>query len=202
MMLMLPLLGLLMLMLPSTSDGSHPVLSVPTININPLLVGQHHTDFDNTVSLMVAAAKSLGFFHVKNHGLSAELITMHNTALLDFFALPLPSKARCARVQSNSRGWSNTELTKTVIDAKELFDFGDAAAPVGSGSDAAVGTNQWPHGTDPTIPLQYFHACTNLSHTVLNALLRGIGLDPLPPDDAEVCSFVFPAQCFALELVE
>jgi isopenicillin N synthase-like dioxygenase len=98
------------------------VLAIPTLTLSLTL----------TLTLTPQAAQSLGFFHITNHGLPSDLRTLHDTALLDFFRMPVATKATCSRARTNSRGWSNTELTKNIIDAKELFDYGSAQGPAGS----------------------------------------------------------------------
>jgi isopenicillin N synthase-like dioxygenase len=185
--------------LPDGSSTFPPALSVPTIDLAPLFVGSRDPSYAPTLDAMIHAARTLGFFHVTNHGVSAGLARRNLEAQKEFFALPPGEKAALGRTRENSRGWSATELTKNVRDAKELFDFGHSVCPAGAGNasspagcDPGFGRNQFPRGLGrrgsllepPTVPLMYFTAAVDLSHKLLNLLLAPLNVT-LPPDDGK-----------------
>ncbi|GMI32871.1 hypothetical protein TeGR_g3040, partial [Tetraparma gracilis] len=188
--------------LPDGSSAPPPALSVPTIDLAPLFVGSRDPSYASTLDAMIHAARTLGFFHVTNHGVSPGLARRNLEAQKEFFALPPGEKAALGRTRENSRGWSATELTKNVRDAKELFDFGHSVCPAGAenagagsasppaGCDPGFGRNQFPRGLGrrgsllepPTVPLMYFTAAVDLSHKLLNLLLAPLNVT-LPADD-------------------
>jgi isopenicillin N synthase-like dioxygenase len=105
------------------------------------------------VAAVAAACTSPGFFQLVNHGADAEILARLSAEACAFFALPRAAKAAATRSVDNAAGWTDAELTKQVLDLKEVFDWLreprpdlPPSAPENAARDALDGANRWPQG--------------------------------------------------------
>lgn len=68
------------------------------------------------------AASRWGFFYLIGHGLNPSMIESLKTQMKSFFNST--SKYTIRRTITNSRGFADDELTKQLVDKKEIFDMG------------------------------------------------------------------------------
>lgn len=95
---------------------------------------------------MRAAAENVGFFSIRNHGISDAVIEAADAAARAFFALPLEHKLR-VKINDRHRGFLRVGAAKMYdtakIDLKESFvwglDIDDPAA-----GNRLIGRNRWP----------------------------------------------------------
>ena len=94
---------------------------IPIIDISDI-----HTEsgFEKVATELVQVARSIGFFYIKGHDISPELISSAFNASKRFFELPSDIKSS-VEVDINQRGWmgqgmAQLEGSKTH-DAKEVF---------------------------------------------------------------------------------
>lgn len=81
-------------------------------------------------------------------------------------------------------GWADDELTKQLVDSKQIFDVGCDSRfpdqpPDSPANHTLDGFNQWPDsralpGFRSTVS-SYFDACTGLSRTLLAAMAESLG---------------------------
>ena len=119
-----------------------------------------------------SACTDWGFFYIRNHHVAPELIEKFRAKSEEFFRLPSHVKKEVKRSRENSRGYFDDELTKTILDWKEGFDYG---AQDGSLDKQGMdGYNQWPRQPEEfeAIMRLWFATMENLS----KVLLRGIAL--------------------------
>ena len=133
---------------------------------------------------LVHTAKTIGFFYISNHGISADICNKAFAASRRFFALSANQKAS-VEVDQHQRGWmaqgmANLEGSKTY-DAKEVFFWGldvtDDDPDVVAGLPM-VYPNQWPDEVAPYLRhdiLPYYEAVLELSRKILAALAIGLG---------------------------
>lgn len=130
-----------------------------------------------------SAARDIGFFYVRNHGIPAGLVAAAFAASARFFALPPAAKAAIAidRVGAN-RGYAGL-LTEALdpsrpADLKEAFNIGWDDPLTGLGSDGR-GRNAWPELADFRAPLEaYFDAVLALGRRLHRAIALDLGLEP------------------------
>lgn len=71
-----------------------------------------------------AAAESTGFFYIKNHGISEELIQNALSQAKAFFAQPIEKKQLASRkIRTNADGWhglGTTQINRTETRGKHL----------------------------------------------------------------------------------
>jgi isopenicillin N synthase-like dioxygenase len=88
------------------------------------------------------------------------------------------------RTATNSRGYADDELTKQLMDSKQIFDVGGAPRFQNLPEDhpdnhVQDGYNQWP--SPELLPefkstvSTYFEACTNLCSILLGAVVESLG---------------------------
>jgi isopenicillin N synthase-like dioxygenase len=135
----------------------------------------------NAADQIDAACRSVGFFAIANHGVTA----LQRNELLDtaraFFELDDATKQQVSLAQGGAawRGWFplGGELTSGIADLKEGYYFG-RELPV----DARPmhGPNIWP--TDPgafeRIVTTWMIAMESLGQHVLSLMAEGLGLEP------------------------
>ncbi len=135
------------------------------------------------------AAHEIGFFYLKNHGISQELIKEAQALSKEFFALPLEAKK--AIHMSNSphfRGYTNIhdEITRDKPDSREQFDYMPEyeAIPLDQiPSDQPwlrlQGPNQWPKELPRLkVVFQQLQADqTELAKSMLTAFALALGQD-------------------------
>ncbi len=159
-----------------------PTPEVPVIDIRSLV--NESAESQKTVQRIAEACQTWGFFQITGHGISPELVDTVWREVKGFFALPMSVKQSVERTKENARGWYNRELTKTIRDMKEVFDFGYQPVPELSDDHPAKqtrdGRNQWPdpqHCPDfqPTM-WQYFQECEGVALRLLQAIGKGLNV--------------------------
>lgn len=134
---------------------------------------------------LVKTAREVGFFYIRNHGISTAMAEAAFAASRAFFTLPEDQKASIA-VDTHQRGWmaagmANLEGSRTH-DAKEVFFWGyDVDADDPSLNLPMVALNQWPDAVAPQLKaalLPYYHAVLEVSRQVLGSLAIGLGQRP------------------------
>lgn len=139
--------------------------SIPVIDI-------HELDSPATLALLDTACREWGFFQVIHHGIPAAAIRQVFAVANAFFASPDALKRRIERTRDNPWGYYNQELTKNVVDWKEIYDFGPA--------DGAALRPQWPQrvaGFRQAIQDYYRHS-ERLAFRLLAAISTNLGMSP------------------------
>eukprot|EP00887_Chlorella_sp_A99_P005736 scaffold1.g5736.t1 len=125
-----------------------------------------------------------GAFQLVNHGLPAELSAGAEAAARAFFALPREAKEAVARAADNTFGWTDRELTKQVVDVKQVFDFTRTPCP-GLPDDHPAnrtvdGFNRWPAGLPGfrEALTAYYSQLERAALKLVDALAVGLGVPP------------------------
>lgn len=156
---------------------------IPVIDFAPLL---QEGDIRAVSEPLMAAALNTGFFYIKNHGISQQVIDNALETSKRFFRLSAEQKQQVA-VNTQQRGWlapgmATLEGAKTH-DLKEIFFTGPEqwsdellakreAIPL-------IADNLWPEFF-PELKasvLPYYDAVCQLGHQVLRAIAVGMGED-------------------------
>ena len=124
--------------------------TLPIIDLSSL-VTEHSPHRQETLLSLGRAARDIGFFYLRGHGLSRQLLSDVQRVSRQFFSLPLSDKEAVAMINSpHFRGYnrSGVEVTRGQHDYREQFDIGaerlaitDSRAPAWS---RMQGPNQWP----------------------------------------------------------
>ena len=139
--------------------------SVPVIDI-------HELGSAGTLAKLDEACREWGFFQVIHHGIPDASIRQVFSAAHTFFALPDGVKRRIERTRDNPWGYYDQELTKNVVDWKQIYDFGPA-----DGGDIRP---QWPArlpGFRSAVQTYYRH-CEELAFRLLAAISTNLGMRP------------------------
>ncbi len=133
---------------------------------------------------IVHAAENSGFFYVKNHGISDDLITQVYELAGEFFRRPVDEKNQ-VKVNQNHRGFLSTGGAKMSDDAKpdlkESFIWGldvDDQDPDYLAGRALVGPNQWPEFLPEMqeTMVAYFDAANNLAWNLFRVFATALDL--------------------------
>src|SRR5689334_3489577 len=89
---------------------------IPIIDIGPLVAG-NEAAYGAVAQSMRAAAESIGFFYIKNHGVPASAIQRAQAEAKKFFALPLAEKLAVS-VSDRHRGFIRIGEAKMYETAK------------------------------------------------------------------------------------
>lgn len=127
------------------------------------------------------ACRSVGFFYVRNHGVTPETIRNAQEAAAAFFAQPAEAKEQVRAVEHRgyiAMGAAQMEGAKHP-DVKESFvvgrepDVDEAGLPM-------RGVNRWPDHPDAFHPAiqQYLDSVATAGDRVLELLARSLDLDP------------------------
>ncbi len=162
-------------------EPQHKKSEVPVIDIGTLVRGD--VPSKQAIKRIAEACRIWGFFQITGHGISEDLLIKVWRETKRFFALPIRVKQSVERTKDNARGWYNRELTKTIRDMKEVFDFGYKPEPELPDADPANrtrdGRNQWPDPKEcpsfQPIMWDYFQECERIALRLLRAI--GEGLD-------------------------
>ena len=92
---------------------------IPIIDVGGLF-GNDVENEQNIIEQIQYACKNYGFFYISNHHIDQNLIKEFRESIKNFFKLPKEIKNLCRRTRMNSRGYYDEELTKTVLDWKEV----------------------------------------------------------------------------------
>ncbi len=105
-----------------------PFTAIPTIDIAPLF-GKDWSQFVATAQEIGAAARNVGFFYIRNHGIALELIERTYEHSRQFHNSPAELKKRVSVDNSpGNRGWTPTSLDEDDPD-KELYRLVEAKDP-------------------------------------------------------------------------
>ena len=135
------------------------------------------------------AVQRWGFFSVTNHNIPQILQKQLFEQMRQFFALSSPAvKHSISRSLNNSRGFTDAEFTKQLLDRKEVFDVGHKPRPDLPDDDlqnrVVDGYNQWPdvHALPEfrAVVETYYEACVKLSRVLLNAIFSSIAPAVVP----------------------
>jgi isopenicillin N synthase-like dioxygenase len=155
------------------------VLMPPVIDIGALLRDPSSAEAGVAVGQMVDACSRWGFFNVINHGIDTSAAMAECRR---FFAQPLEWKNKVERSETNARGYTNHELTKQIVDLKEVFDFGHKLERDLADDDLANhvpdGFNQFPRD-NPAFKKcmeQYYNDCSTLAISLLDAIAKVMGV--------------------------
>ncbi len=155
---------------------------LPVIDIDPLITRQ---TVDPIARQLDRACRTAGFFLIRNHGVSTQLVRDLLTAAHTFFALPVHEKAEVAmpRFGRTWRGWFplGGERTSGVPDQKEGYYFGRnllADDPRVLAGLPLHGPNPYPGRVPALADLveRYLVAMKKLASTLMRGLACGLGL--------------------------
>lgn len=134
-------------------------------------------DIDNlqgpaALAALDAACREWGFFQVINHGIPDEVIRQVFESAQSFFSLPIEAKRAISRTRDNPWGFYDRELTKNVLDWKQIYDFGPA--------NGAGIRPQWPHGMPGfrNSMHAYYRHSERLAYRLLAAISLNLGMSP------------------------
>ncbi|BBC73816.1 2OG-Fe(II) oxygenase [Altererythrobacter sp. B11] len=162
-----------------------PAADLPIIDFAPARSGDKE-GLRLVAGQIGAAAREIGFFYLRDHGVAEELVDETYAAAAAFFALPSSAKEALsiARV-GNNRGYAGfgTESLDpaTLADAKEAFNLGREPEPDELHREVqdSVGGNQWPElaGFQQTTSA-YYRAMRQLGEDLHRAFAVDLGLAP------------------------
>lgn len=136
------------------------------------------------------AAREIGFFYLKNHGVDAQLLKDVQRVAREFFALPEEDKLAVAMINSSHfRGYNRaaSEITRGQPDWREQFDLGAERTALRVTADTPAwarlqGPNQWPEALPELRPL-LLHWQREMTAMSLR-LLRAFALALKLPEEA------------------
>lgn len=153
-----------------------PIESIPVIDIAPLMSGAPDAELEAAEQMAVAAHR-VGFFYVKNHGVSQRLIDAAFRVSRQFFASD-PADKNTVRVTEKKRGyiepWSGIMQLSTRKDFRETFLWGrefDRETLHELRNVPLIGPNQWPAFLPEMKPVlnDYFETCVDVGRRILGA---------------------------------
>ena len=133
-------------------------LRPPVIDIAPILHPNQHSvaSRKDAITAVQEAMAEWGFFHAINHDIPSSLQEDLLKEMTNFFVkTSLEEKEKLSRNATNSRGYTNKELTKQKVDLKEILDIGPFSetipshafvklSPQGKADLQLDGFNNWP----------------------------------------------------------
>jgi len=150
---------------------------IPLIDIGGLF-GKDEKNEEIVIKEIKHACQNYGFFYISNHQIDPNLIKEFRQSSENFFRLPKEIKNLVRRTKANSRGYYDEELTKTLIDWKEVFDYG---AQDGSlDNEGLDGFNQWPKEPRDfeSLMRKWFDCLIKLSEILLRAIAKSLDWPP------------------------
>jgi isopenicillin N synthase-like dioxygenase len=153
-----------------------PIESIPVIDIAALVNDEPDAEL-RAAEKMSIAAHQVGFFYVRNHGVSQQLIDETLRVTRRFFESPIANK-NSVRVTEKKRGYIEpyTGIMKlsTKKDFRETFLWGrefDAQTLNELKNLPLIGPNQWPAFLPEMKPVlnEYFEACVDVGRRILGA---------------------------------
>ncbi|WP_159282518.1 isopenicillin N synthase family dioxygenase [Rahnella variigena] len=167
---------------------SQTVTSIPLIDFSQFSGSPDQRDA--FLSQLRYAAREIGFFYLKNHGVDAQLLHAVQRVSREFFTLPEEEKLSVAMIHSSHfRGYNRaaSEITRGQPDWREQFDLGAERPklPVSDNTPAWArlqGPNQWPAALPELRPL-LLHWQQEMTAMSLR-LLRAFALALRLPEDA------------------
>jgi isopenicillin N synthase-like dioxygenase len=163
-----------------------PDQGLPVIDLAPLVAGEPG-GLEKVAAEIGKAAREIGFFYVKNHGVDSELIGKTFAAAHTLFAQPIDDKMVLTKdFFKTNRGYvpmkgENLDPSKPS-DLKEAFNIGldlQADDPRIIGGEPFRAVNQWPDLPDwKETVLGYFNAVWNLGRLMHRAIAVDLDADP------------------------
>eukprot|EP01126_Amoeba_proteus_P054077 TRINITY_DN6623_c0_g2_i10.p1 TRINITY_DN6623_c0_g2~~TRINITY_DN6623_c0_g2_i10.p1 ORF type:complete len:382 (+),score=93.17 TRINITY_DN6623_c0_g2_i10:2-1147(+) len=155
--------------------------TIPIIDVSPLFGNDafsppYSDRLLNLISQVDAASSQWGFYNIIHHGIDDDLIQRVQELMKQFFSVDnIEQKKYCTKPSAQmDRGYSKTELTKNVLDWKELFDFG-------IWGESMEEDNLWPKNNPMfrETMTEYFLKMLNLARSLnrVNALALGQNSD-------------------------
>ncbi len=158
---------------------------LPIIDLAPLLEGTPE-GLEKVAREIGEAARTIGFFYLRNHGVDLELMRAVYEMSASFFSLPEDEKETLSITRvGNNRGYVGygTESLdpEKLADAKEAFNLGRDPDPgeVSDDSQISLGRNQWPDVPGfRDVTSRYYAAMRHLSEQIHRAFAVDLGLQP------------------------
>jgi isopenicillin N synthase-like dioxygenase len=171
--------------------------SVPIIDVGGLRSGSPDA-MRELAAEIGAAARTIGFFTIRNHGVPAELTERLFSASASFFALPDTEKDRYAKTVAGTKYVGYVRLGQESPDASQPADYKESILFMRDFEDddpdfvagrPFVERNPWPPlpGYHDTV-MEYFNALQSLAMDLHRALAIDVGTDA----DAFVACFDRP----------
>jgi isopenicillin N synthase-like dioxygenase len=161
-----------------------PTYDLPLIDVGALRRGSPE-DVKRVAETIGSAARDIGFFRIRNHGIDLDLIMSTYRAAERFFALPEEEKQRHYIGKSpNHRGyvpfWERGDYADEVHRNYEAFDLGldlPADDPDFLAGNLVLGPNVWPDlpGFRTTVT-RYYAEVAALGRLICGALELFLGL--------------------------
>jgi isopenicillin N synthase-like dioxygenase len=158
---------------------------IPVVDLAPLATGREDS-FRGVGDAIRAAATSVGFFYVRNHGVPLALIERAAALGREFFAAPAELKRQVA-INSRHRGFvpvggANVAQART-FDLKETFSWGlelPETDPDVLHGNPLMGPNNWPAFLPALRPAlyEYFEASFRCGDRLLRAIAVSLGIAP------------------------
>jgi isopenicillin N synthase-like dioxygenase len=158
--------------------------SIPVIDTGPL-AGSDRAAVEQVGQALLDAARSVGFFYVRNHAVPQPLIERVYALSRRLFALPAEAKQRI-RINAIHRGFlaiGEARMYDTArVDLKESFIWGPELGPddpdVAAGKPL-MGPNQWPAELPELAPalMEYSAAVMDCARSLLRGFAVSLGLD-------------------------
>lgn len=147
-----------------------PQIEIPIIDIRNL------PDGHEAMRLLDHACKEWGFFQIVGHGIDQALRQDTLREIARFFSLPSAEKRSIIRTADNAWGFFDRELTKNVLDWKEIFDVG----PPETRGPLAGAVPQWPESLPEfkTTLRAYTDACERIAGHLLSSIAMILGAAP------------------------
>ncbi len=158
--------------------------SIPVIDMGPL-TGSDLTAVRVAGQALLEAARDVGFFYVRNHGVPHQLIERAYALSRRFFALPEEAKQR-VRINAIHRGFlavGGARMYETArVDLKESFIWGPELGrddPDVAAGRPLMGPNQWPADLPELAPalMDYSSAVMACARSLLRGFAVSLGLD-------------------------
>lgn len=168
------------------TEQDMPDQGLPIIDLAPL-VSDEPGGLETVAEEIGKAARGIGFFYVKNHGIDREVIEKTFAATHELFAQPLEAKMTLTKdFFKTNRGYvpmkgENLDPSKPS-DLKEAFNIGldlHADDPRIVSGEPFRAVNQWPDipGWKETV-LAYFNAVWGLGRLMHRAIAVDLDTDP------------------------
>jgi isopenicillin N synthase-like dioxygenase len=163
--------------------NSSDFVEIPVVNL-AALQGGPPAEVDRVTREIVAACETAGFLYVVDHGVPEALIDGVFAAARWFFARPQAERdALDVATSPNFRGYVPMGITgpnvpRRMLEAFQMMlDLGPDDPEVRAGN-VMRGPNRWPPDGAPfrAAMEHYYDAVTALSHRLLGAFARGLGL--------------------------
>ncbi|KAF5372166.1 hypothetical protein D9758_004990 [Tetrapyrgos nigripes] len=179
-------------------DAQHAFKDIPVIDLAN--ISNNDTAARKALAREIRdACMNVGFFYVKNHGVSESVIQDAFSNSKKFFALPLDAKMKIEnKTTPNFKGYSpllsGNNDPNNKGDLQEGFEFGWEDPPVeaqdianqnvtpkenGNNDGVMAGANVWPEELPEfrLASLRYYHALVNLGKSLFPMFALALGLE-------------------------